>query len=488
MTKKQGLRLTAFFLLAALLIFGLGQLLRDRDTTLSSLYSEPDDTVDVFIVGSSHVNSGFMPAVLWKEYGISAHNVFSWSQPMWISYYFIEEALRTQSPQVIVLDLYGMMYGNSTEQPKAIDEVNYKNSFQIDTDLTFLRMIQTVKTCGIDLRNPIDFLNIVRYHTRWKYLDRTAWTYDPHRDPDYLKGYGPQFDVFPCDVPASSGSIQAREPYDTAVLWLDKIVGLCKEHGIELVFTMTPYTYQASELEIFRWLEQYATERDIPFLNYADGDGARIGFDYTSQMSDSGHLNYHGAFLITRDLGAFLQDNFPLPAPESHPNAALLARDAEKVYRVFEVNEAQSVDPAVWFSALGKDENSVVLAVANGNNTGLPASFRSALSSLGLKEVDALFHTPDLSYLAVACAGQAQEETSADLLEKVVALGDTSFALRSDGAKTGGAQLAQNGQKAFENCDGFQFAIYDKVLERATFYFRYDAASDTLEIHDFGDN
>ena len=88
MTKKQGISLCVFLSLCAAMLLGLSWLLRDRETSLSSLYSEPENSVDVLIVGSSHVNSGYIPAVLWQEYGISAHNVYSWSQPMWISLLF----------------------------------------------------------------------------------------------------------------------------------------------------------------------------------------------------------------------------------------------------------------------------------------------------------------------------------------------------------------------------------------------------------------
>ena len=64
MTKKQALRFTAFVLLAGLMILAFAQLLRDRETTLSSFYSEPKGTVEAIVVGSSHVNSGVMPAAL----------------------------------------------------------------------------------------------------------------------------------------------------------------------------------------------------------------------------------------------------------------------------------------------------------------------------------------------------------------------------------------------------------------------------------------
>lgn len=230
MTKKQAIKTTGFIFVALLLIGLTGELLRDKSTTLSSLYSAKNNTVDVFIVGSSHVNSGYIPAILWEEYGISAHNVYSWSQPMWTSYYYIKEAMKTQKPKAVVVDLNGLMYGNSIEQPKETDRVNYLNSFTIDPGLNFLSFIQTVKSCGIDLKNPIDFLNIVRFHTRWKYIDEKTFTYNAHKDYDYLKGYGLQVGVHSMtapDYPLYEG--EPSLPYEKAIEYLEKTVKLSQE-------------------------------------------------------------------------------------------------------------------------------------------------------------------------------------------------------------------------------------------------------------------
>ena len=172
MNKKQFISFICFCTLAISIIFATGQLFRDKSTTIAGYYSIPDNTVDAVIVGSSHVNSGYIPAVLWQEYGISAYNVYSWSQPVWISYHYIEEALKTQDIKLVVLDMYGMMYGNSHEQPVEIDKVNYRNSFSIDVGINRWKMMQTVADCGIDLKDPVEFINIIRYHTAWKNINK----------------------------------------------------------------------------------------------------------------------------------------------------------------------------------------------------------------------------------------------------------------------------------------------------------------------------
>ena len=79
MTKaKRWMRNLLFAALVTVLLVFFSWLLRDRATTLSAMYSEPDNSLDVLIVGSSHVNSGYIPNILWEENDASACNVYSW--------------------------------------------------------------------------------------------------------------------------------------------------------------------------------------------------------------------------------------------------------------------------------------------------------------------------------------------------------------------------------------------------------------------------
>ena len=364
MTKKQLLRAISFVLITVMMLSGLTWLLRDRTTTLSTLYSEPDDTIDLFSVGSSHVNGGYIPGVLWQEYGISAHNVYSWSQPIWITYHYIVEGLKTQNPAVVAVDLYGLMYGNSIEQPTAIDQVNYLNSFSIDPGWNLLQMIGTVDDCGIDLRNPEDFLPLTHYHTRWKILGEDMFVYDPHNDPHYLKGYSLLNRITPVQQPAFSATEERLPPYNTAVSYLDKIVALSQSKGFDLIFILTPYSYQPNEPAIYNWIEDYAAQHGIPFLNYCMENGHRIGLDWNNDFSDIDHVNVSGALKLTHDLGQFIRaGNYNLRTAEEFSNREQLDLDAKKTIRTIELDAilGQSFDQLQTYCAA----NALTLLPAN---------------------------------------------------------------------------------------------------------------------------
>lgn len=469
MNKKQLCRMTGFLLLVCMMISGLNWLLRDRATTLSALYSEQEDTVDVAIVGSSHVNSGYMPALLWGEYNISACNVFSWSQPLWVSYHYIQEALRTQSPAVVVLDLNGLLYGNSFEQPEATDQTSYVNSFNMDMSLNFLQAIGTVDDCGIDLRDPIDFLPLVKYHTRWKVLDEAAFTYDPHQDYDYMHGYGFQVLTHPLEKPSYPATDAREEPYETAVEYLEKIVQLSGEKGFSLVFVLAPYDYQENEPAIFNWIDDYSAAHDIPFLNYCTDDGERIGLDWSADFCDARHVNYRGAIKLTRDLGQFLlEQGYPLRSRSQLPNAQRLDLDSQMQQRVIDIWEHEQAGLADFLT--WAVENGQVAVAAGGNAHTLSPSVFAALQAAGFTDVTHL-QTPGASYAALSQNGEVQQ--AADDSGAAVTAGDGLLTAASQGSVTFSASLQCGTYQ--QTTDTIGILYYDPLLGRPVYWIAPDA-------------
>lgn len=51
-----------------------------------------------------------MPHLIWEDYGISAFDMAISGQDREATYFYIVELLKTQSPEVICVDLGGMMY------------------------------------------------------------------------------------------------------------------------------------------------------------------------------------------------------------------------------------------------------------------------------------------------------------------------------------------------------------------------------------------
>ena len=97
-------------LLAAIL---LGLLFRPKNNTASggmletdplAVSSQPENSLDVLFLGDSEAYSGFVPMALWKDTGIASFVCASVDQKPYETEDFLREALKNQSPKVVVLE------------------------------------------------------------------------------------------------------------------------------------------------------------------------------------------------------------------------------------------------------------------------------------------------------------------------------------------------------------------------------------------------
>ena len=75
-------------------------------SSFADFYQLDKNTVDVLFLGSSHGVSSFSPPKLYDDYSIRSYNLSSELQSLLVSYYWLKEALRYQTPKVVVLDTY----------------------------------------------------------------------------------------------------------------------------------------------------------------------------------------------------------------------------------------------------------------------------------------------------------------------------------------------------------------------------------------------
>ena len=73
---------------------------------ISEYYSEDIKDHDVIFIGDCEVYENFSPITLWKEYGITSFIRGSAQQLIWHSYYLLEDTLKYEKPDVVVLMYY----------------------------------------------------------------------------------------------------------------------------------------------------------------------------------------------------------------------------------------------------------------------------------------------------------------------------------------------------------------------------------------------
>ncbi|MBQ7615113.1 MAG: hypothetical protein IJU77_08700 [Butyrivibrio sp.] len=277
-----------------------------------AMYYQPKDTVDVVMMGSSHIHYDIDTGILWKKYGISSFDYSAAEQPLWITYYYLREFCKYQNPKVVVLDLYS----------PALRKDDYQYEWALPNILGMRFSLNKLEMLNESLeRDRISdyFPSFWVYHGRFNDLTAEDFIYPfkGQRELVNYKGYKPVFQVQPQTKPTikqqGSGVLTIKSE-----IYLQKIIDYTKKNNIELFLVVTPYITNDDEELIYNRVKEIAQINNIEF-NSTNYDYDKIGLDFEKDFMDNSHLNYTGAGKFTEYLGKELKSRFKLTDHRGDP-------------------------------------------------------------------------------------------------------------------------------------------------------------------------
>lgn len=292
---------------------------------LDKFYELPENTVDVLFIGSSHAYKGIDPAVLYDDYGIAAYIIGTASQPIWNSYYFMEEALKTQTPKVVVVECYKVslskQYEDAVITVKATSGMRFSKTF-----------IEAVNASVEDPKERMNYyLRFPWYHSRYEDIEAGDFL-DNYGKPYYdnFLGFIPEQRHVEQEIPQNIKEIDSMESIsEKNMLYLNKMVELADEHDIQIMFLITPFCKNADKTQAYyNSLEKYASEKQILMVN-GNELYDEIGLVGTEDFGKGNHLLYVGARKFTKYLGRYLKDHYELSDKRDNPDYARWQRNVE---------------------------------------------------------------------------------------------------------------------------------------------------------------
>ena len=106
---KERIFAAAFAVLAALLLGLAGLALRPARVNYGAVWgpyrAEPADSLDYLYLGSSYAYCDVNPALVYDASGLTGYVLAGPEQTLSQTYYYLKEALRTQSPQLSLIHI-----------------------------------------------------------------------------------------------------------------------------------------------------------------------------------------------------------------------------------------------------------------------------------------------------------------------------------------------------------------------------------------------
>lgn len=453
---KIAVRIAVFLCCTALLVFGLTVLLKDKrvtfdyDTTrkIEGFYAEEKNSLDFVFIGSSQMFTSVVPAVLWEEYGITSYDFGANEQPMYLSYYYVKEALKYQNPKAIVLEISYCK----------LPDYSHEGVHRINLD--------DLRMGPVKLEAIFDFIpaeerfsyifELAKYHDTWTELNETSLEYIFADKSNPYKGYTPSLegesDGGEYNDLITETTEHAGLP-DLSLEYLLKIIELTEEAGVDLVFLKTPNGTDYNQ-GYYNAAGALAQKYDIPFLNL------------NSEMPGQLHNHVFHAETITKRIGEWLLELYEVEDKRDNPAYAQWHEDAQYYYRYKDLLELDSQGEFDEYlkRLIGKDYV-VCIAVKEDVGVYLQPEEQQLLEQLGVT-VD-LTQAEGHSYLAVFEGSTVHGEASGETVQAYDnRLHDHRVSIISQGALSGSnASIQFDGVEYAINEKGFNIVVYDPVLD-----------------------
>lgn len=250
-------------------------------------YAEPENSIDVFVIGNSDAYSAFSPLEIWHEFGMTSYVSGQGNIMMAESYNAYLEAVKKQKPKLVILETDSFF-------PNFDDNEIMINTFA-DT-----------------IYNAVP---LFKYHDRWKYVTFE----DIINPPDYTWRSYSKGQYVSAKIQAYVPALHKKEIEfsDTDMdpfisFYLDLLVKEVRDNGAEILFVRFPCdkSYVPEQHDI---IQRYADENGIKFLDF-DHDNELVDINWKKDTRDKGvHLNVYGARKVSSYMGTYIRNNYDIP-------------------------------------------------------------------------------------------------------------------------------------------------------------------------------
>lgn len=276
--------------------------------TMRQFYNQPENSLDIIIMGSSLNAGAIQTYCLGAETGTSVYNLSVSAQTTPAREYYLKEVLKTQNPKLIIMETYRYI-----AQPEmSVEEINYSAAGMKPSYNKFQFLWNVPISEGGGERMEL-FIPLFAYHNRWTELTEEDWKGQGQISYKYQRGdTSDHAAVAPqqaCTEPVKEiGSIpEVQKEY------LERIIDMAEENHIQLLFFNPPNAgTNEGNYKAYNALYEYLDSQGIDWLdcNYERAIMDKIDTDV--DFADNYHVNMSGGYKTTQFLADYINSHYEL--------------------------------------------------------------------------------------------------------------------------------------------------------------------------------
>jgi len=437
--------------------------------TYNQFYRMEKNSIDVLFLGSSVCVNAFSPMQLYKQYQIRSYNLGSDQQSLFLSYYWLREALRYQSPEAVVVDA---RFCTTYHEDSVINTSEGLTRKCLDPMRFSPVKAEAVRElCRLDDAHSelsYYFTNF-RFHAKWASLKEVDF-YRGDLKYARLMGYAPgngmerlEFGTFdPQDPQAETDKMHAL-----SMEYLDRIAQLCREKGIEMILV----NIAGNQMDdgINNVYTRFAQEHGIKHYNFCETSLYQAVGAQLPEESIIGHGNLKGAIKFTDFVGKLLVEEHGIRGVQDSQWENLLPFYESVIAQ----EELKLITELPEYLARIPEDCTLFISAKDEASSGMSPQIQQALDALGLKTVwdESMLRQ---GYIAVVSPDGIVEGAKGVQTHSSRFAENHQYTIISKGRRDGNvSSVVIDGQEYSQNRRGLNLVVYshyyDEVIDKVTF-------------------
>lgn len=307
------IKIIAFLLVFFILYSFLTELKHPEAVDLQNIrgiYSEKKDSLDMVYIGGSASFVYWAPLDAYKNYGIASYDYGANTIQPELYKYMVKEMLKTQDPNLIVIDARAFQYRDVDQPPTAVAYRNVLTGMKLGKNkVDFIRK-NVNRFLGEDEASYYSDLDL--YHT-----NKTNSTVKNalRRVTDRYKNKNKGFYFVAKAEPMEKQDFETEEIQpvsDDTTEILNDLIAYLKTVNKNVLFVVSPYIETKEHKANFNYVENIIEDAGFDFLD-SNEYAKEMNLNYSVDFYNENHVNYYGADKYTNFLAKFIKSKYEIP-------------------------------------------------------------------------------------------------------------------------------------------------------------------------------
>lgn len=322
---------------------------------LQGFYMEEENSLDMVLIGSSENYAGYNPVLAYEEYGFTSYSYVLSATDFSLFEVQLDEVLRVQSPQMIVVDIGEMHRANRSNKDALFRQIVAAAPFSE-------HKVQMIREYGDPEQILSYWFPFIVNHG--KMTPQMVYDYVKLNTAIYRRGFsllkgiatftgtGENWDG-PYVTPwyDTNGDHSVTELSQEVLNTCRDVVDICRKHpDVQFLFINTPHRFADEEMylsyQTVNAMGEYLRAEGYDFINMESMTEV-LGIVPETDFYNNAHLNLYGQYKLTRFLSQKLTEEYGLmgrkQSEENRQRWETCVEYQKRYYALFEEKVAQHV-------------------------------------------------------------------------------------------------------------------------------------------------